>query len=386
MIKVLQLMKGLFTLILLCGINYCMAQNLSGQWRGSFNSAGNVVASEGDTEYVLELDIKGESVTGYSYSYFNYPEKRYYVICRLEGTYDKSSKSITVNEEERVKANTPAYWSDCLQTHILTFMKQGSTEKLVGRWRAYKTAGSNTSGCGPGSTELERKMLTKVAPPKAAPHITKTNPPVTKTTAAKPKPTTSNTQSSTKPKANSPVTTTTPKTNKPIAKITTPKTDAPKKNNNPPATQQPATVVKTPEKITNDSSSRTSRSNIMVPAVPGFEKRTKNVLKTIDVSSFGEEIKVDFYDNGQIDGDTISVFFNNQLVLESKRLTDKPLTLTLKLDPTREDNELVMYADNLGSIPPNTALMITNIDGKRYEVYITSTEKSSGTIRFRKKE
>ena len=124
---------------------------------------------------------------------------------------------------------------------------------------------------------------------------------------------------------------------------------------------------------------------MFTPTVKGFEKRARNVLKTIDVGS-SEEIKVDFYDNGEIDGDTISVFFNDKLILSRQRLTDKPLSVMIKLDPGRDMNELVMYADNLGSIPPNTALMVAVIDGKRNEVYITSTEKSSGTIRFRRKE
>ncbi|HEX5025089.1 MAG TPA: hypothetical protein VFV68_07440, partial [Agriterribacter sp.] len=183
-------MKGCLLLFLALSSFSSMSQNLSGQWRGSFNNAGNVVASDGETEYVLELYIKGTKVTGYSYSYFNYPQKTFYVICRLDGSYDPSSKSVVVNEEERIKGNTPPAWSDCLQTHILTFLKQGSTEKLVGRWRGYRP-----DGCGVGSTELERKTLTRVVPPKAstapvkkaAPSTAKTNKTPPQSAAAKPK-------------------------------------------------------------------------------------------------------------------------------------------------------------------------------------------------------
>lgn len=358
---------------LMLGLHYCSAQKLSGQWRGSFNSVGNVVAAEGDTEYVLELEIHGSKITGYSYSYFNYPGKKYYVICRLEGKYDAASKSIVVNEEERIKGNTPLGWGDCLQTHILTFLKQGSTEKLVGRWRGYIP-----KDCGAGSTELERKMLTRVVPPKAAPLVKKTNPPVTKTT---PK---NNITATPKPKTNPPaVKKNNPQPNKPVAKTTPVKKDTVKTGK--PVTGNQQNIAKIPEKITRDSVARTGKA-IHTPAVSGFERRAKNILKTIDIPSSTEDIRVDFYDNGEIDGDTISVFFNNQLVLSKKRLTDKPLSLHLTLDPERDDNEIVMYADNLGSIPPNTALMVATIDGKRYEVYITSTEKSSGTIRFRRKE
>jgi hypothetical protein len=45
-----------------------------------------------------------------------------------------------------------------------------------------------------------------------------------------------------------------------------------------------------------------------------------------------------------------------------------------------------MYAENLGSIPPNTALMVVTVGDKRYEVNITSTEQTNGTVRFRLKD
>jgi hypothetical protein len=369
-------MKGLLGLIFLCGFQYGIGQTLSGQWRGSFNSVGNVVAKEGDTEYVLELEIQGSEVTGFSYSYFNYPEKRYYVICRLEGKYDASDKSIVVNEEERIKGNTPPGWSDCLQTHILTYLKTGNTEKLVGRWRGYIPS----TGCGAGSTELERKQLTKVGPPKATPLTAKKNTapvkkntPVTATTKPKPKP-----APTPPPVAKKPVQ---KPANKPVVKKPI-KTDTTKSRKAIIPDQQ--TVAQNTEKIAADTI-KSRKPEAITTSVPGFEKRSKNILKTIEVTG-SEEFKVDLYDNGEIDGDSISVFYNNHLVLSNQRLTDKPLSLKLKLDPSREDNELVMYAENMGSIPPNTALMIATIEGKRYEVYITSTEKSSGAIRFKKKE
>ena len=356
-------MKGWLVLILLLNCYHGISQNLNGQWRGSFNSAGNVVAMEGETEYVLELYIKGDKVSGYSYSYFNYPEKKYYVICRLEGSYEAASKSVVVNEEERIKGNTPPNWGDCLQTHILTFLKQGSTEKLVGRWRGYRP-----DGCGVGSTELERKTLTRVAPRKPAPK---------KPAASTAKQKTTTRQNLThKSKSGSGT------TKKPAPKKTPP---VAKKNNVKPKAVTPGKETIAPKTQKVQGTTRSELPDITAPELPGYAKRSKNILKVIDIPTAGE-FKVDFYDNGEIDGDTISVFYNNQLLLSHHRLTDKPLSLKIKLDTTREENELVMYADNLGAIPPNTALMIVTVDGKRYEVYITSTEKSSGTIRFKRKE
>ena len=52
-------------------------------------------------------------------------------------------------------------------------------------------------------------------------------------------------------------------------------------------------------------------------------------------------------------------------------LTAKPISLTLALDEDVKENLITMYADNLGTIPPNTALMIVTDGDKRYEVRIT---------------
>jgi hypothetical protein len=43
-------------------------------------------------------------------------------------------------------------------------------------------------------------------------------------------------------------------------------------------------------------------------------------------------------------------------------------------------SELVMVAENLGSIPPNTSLMIINTKNNRYELFITSTEQKNAKI------
>jgi type IV secretory pathway VirB9-like protein len=39
-----------------------------------------------------------------------------------------------------------------------------------------------------------------------------------------------------------------------------------------------------------------------------------------------------------------------------------------------------MVADNLGRIPPNTALMIVTTGGKRYELFIASTEQRNAKV------
>ena len=86
------------------------------------------------------------------------------------------------------------------------------------------------------------------------------------------------------------------------------------------------------------------------------------------------------YDNGEIDGDTITVYDNNQVIAWKKGLTDKPITLNIKADENTPVHEFVMVADNLGSIPPNTALMIITTGGKRYQLYISSDKQKNARV------
>jgi hypothetical protein len=93
-------------------------------------------------------------------------------------------------------------------------------------------------------------------------------------------------------------------------------------------------------------------------------------------------IKIDFYDNGQIDGDTISVYVNGMPVVSAKRLGSKPVSINVRIDLKRTEQEVIMVGENMGEIPPNTALMIINAGEKRYQLYLTSDEKKNAMVRF----
>ena len=115
-----------------------------------------------------------------------------------------------------------------------------------------------------------------------------------------------------------------------------------------------------------------------------FKERENVVIDEIEVDS--DSLQVDFYDNGEIDGDSISVFFNNQLLAFSQRLSTRSLHFDLTLDGSRQLNELSMFADNLGSISPNTALMIVTDGDKKHEIRLSSSLEKNATIRIKRKK
>jgi hypothetical protein len=347
--------KLIYLLFFLVSGAAATAQSINGQWHGYFNEGNNDISLlGGSTEYVLELMISGETVSGTSYTYFE--NRRYYVICNLNGTYNKKTKKIVVNETERVKGSTPPDWSDCLQTHTLYYGKESAKELLKGEWKTSPFNAKKT-GCGYGATTLSRRLLNNTY------SFNKQNrTPVTKAPVAKINPLFKD--------KNKPATTTVktvPKTNKTVV---------------PPVAKKDSPIKKEVAKadpVVNTPADKKVDAKEVIAAKP-FEKRSANIIKTIEIEK--ETFKVDLYDNGDVDGDTISLFFNGKLVLAHKRLSDKALSINLDIDNARDINELIMYAENLGSIPPNTAVMVVTDGENRYEVRIASDLQKSGTIRF----
>jgi hypothetical protein len=345
----------LFSIVLFFTVS---AQNFTGQWKGVFlDKSTSFVGWGGDRcDYILDLECRGKHVSGFSYTYFTDGGKKYYTICKLEGFIDRKQKYIEVKETERTKTNVPDNIRNCFQVHKLTYFKDADTETIEGEWDPAPNQGGD---CGYGTTVLTRRTLTKSLPgfnssssktdlKKISP-ATKKSPPLADKTKIKTTPSTVKT--SPKPKPNQKLTAVPDKSLvKKEAQVVKP--DLP--------------VVKTsPEKITAPTGK--------------FEKRNNTVLKTIEVVN--KTVKVDLYDNGEIDGDSVSLFYNGKLLLSNKKLSEKPITFNLSVEDD-DVNELIMYADNLGTIPPNTALMVVTDGPKRYEVRITSDLQKSGVINF----
>ena len=121
----------------------------------------------------------------------------------------------------------------------------------------------------------------------------------------------------------------------------------------------------------------TSASNEII------NKRENVVQRIIEIdSSF---IKIDLYDNGIVDDDTVSVYLNGSKIVSSRRLAAVPLHMELELDD-KEDNELKLFAENLGEIPPNTALMIVTVNDKRIELNLSASLSNNAVVVFRKKK
>ncbi len=343
------------------------AQDLTGIWRGYF-------ITEGADNYKFELQLDqspSKRITGVSYSYLT---TVFYGKATLNGYVNTADQSALIQEIKTVELRMAGGSTACIMKCQFQYYKSGNEEFLEGTYtstyeKTSKTFGIERGGnCGGGKIYLRKVPTSDFYVEPFLRDKPLTNKPTTpiqpQTKSTTPKPQTS--KPVTKAPAKTPPTTS---TKPPVKKeVTTAphKTDTTKKITSVPKVQQE------PQK-------EIERVPIKIPAVT--RSRQNELAQTLNVEN--EEITVRLYDNGEIDGDTISIYLDNKVILSNKLLTAAPLTITLKMDDENPEHVLIMVAENLGRIPPNTSLMIVQDGDRRYEVRITSTEQKNAMVRFR---
>ena len=104
------------------------------------------------------------------------------------------------------------------------------------------------------------------------------------------------------------------------------------------------------------------------------------------ISFHSDSLMISLYDNGEIDGDTVSIILNGKTILSKQGLTAKAITKTILTSELGDSSELIMYAENLGRIPPNTGLLIVQDGNERYQVRFSGDLQNNSAIILRKKK
>lgn len=115
-----------------------------------------------------------------------------------------------------------------------------------------------------------------------------------------------------------------------------------------------------------------------------FTTRAKLFVREIEIS--GGPLRLELYDNGSIDYDSVSLYLNNALLIPKVKLDHKAIRKTIVLDSALAFNELSMFAENLGMVPPNTAALIIYDGEKRHELILTSDLNKTATIRLKNRK
>ncbi len=327
--------KAVLLFACLCAISLIQAQSMTGIWRGYFYSGLGFFRQQ--YKYEVQFNqLKNKALRGVTYSYNT---TAFYGKAGLKGISqaEKNGGKTIIMKEDTLLEVRGSGGQICLMTCYLDYSKEGKTEILQGNFTSVVTGSG--ADCGSGSVYLERVentdftkedfLLKKPARPQTSPP---SNPPLAK--------------------------------QKPPQKLP-PAVVLPKKKDSLPLPQIQDSIAKklTPAPIT-------------VP--PALKERKNELVRTITTNS--PDIKIDLYDNGEIDGDTITVYHNNQVVAYRKGLTTTAITLQVTASAQDKTHEFVMYANNLGKIPPNTALMVITTGGKRYELSVSSTKEKNAKV------
>jgi hypothetical protein len=113
-------------------------------------------------------------------------------------------------------------------------------------------------------------------------------------------------------------------------------------------------------------------------------KRVTNTIQTVTVSA--DSLVLSFYDNGVVDGDSISVYLNNENIIEKVKLKEAAVKKTIYINGSTDEIKLTLVAENLGSIPPNTGLLIIQDGMDRYQIRFSADMQTNASVIIRKKK
>jgi len=348
--------------------------------QGSFNpSSGEFV----EDRYKFEVQIKqlpNNAIEGVTYSY---KTTIFYGKAAFNGIFNKKTKNVLIKELRMLELKTTDHSDACAMTCYLDYEKIENKEILTGTYTSINVA--DKTNCGEGTVTLERVKTSD---------FKKENFLLKKDTTSLQKPTeTYNNKDSSTVKLKNPV----PSYKKGVINSTAAKIGPGNSSNKTTIKPGAETFVlsKHPSPTKKDTSQlisivKTDSSLIQAPSatiVPAYKtlpipiiltSRENKLVKTIEFDE--KELEINYYDNGLIDNDTITVYDNNQIAISKGRLSYSPLTLKIHLDETHSQHEIVTVAENLGDVPPNTALMVITAGKKRYEIFITSDEQTNAKV------
>lgn len=138
-------------------------------------------------------------------------------------------------------------------------------------------------------------------------------------------------------------------------------------------TTSPAVKVNTPVKTNEEI---TATANVVSGRKSAF---------TQEVNFKSDSLVISLYDNGEIDGDTVSVYMNGQMIMAKQGLKSSAIKKTIYITPGNEDFSLVLFADNLGKFPPNTGMLVVYDGDDTYNLRFSSDFNKNAGIVFKRK-
>lgn len=149
-----------------------------------------------------------------------------------------------------------------------------------------------------------------------------------------------------------------------------------------PAEKKPAGKAQT---IAGSSVNPVKVNRPVITYEPAAEVNDRKLEMVETVFFKSDSLQLTLYDNGEVDGDTVSVLLNGKVIMPKQGLSTKAIRKTIFLPPGTDSLQLIMYAENLGSIPPNTGLLVVQDGDVVYEIRFSADMNKNSAIVFRRK-
>jgi hypothetical protein len=332
-------LRNLFVLLAIFSATASYAQNIHGTWQGEFEAQ----------RLVVSIEQKGMEICGFTHD-FILNDSSDNCTAAYAGKYVANQKIWVLDGNRFIKNSgshvlmhivlwqDPRYGKNVLRGKIFTgsafarMMGMGGTDILLRKSsvRPTKLPGGQPNCFPEPPPPPKPKTVPKPAPTPAKPVPEKPAPPVVVTPAPA------------------------PVKNKPILPDTVKK----------PAPAVPKPVFSRPD----------------AEIVKDMARRKQKEQSRLEVSV--KKIVLKLYDNGVVDNDTVSVFYNGKLLVSHQRLSETPIIINLDLEEGVTQHSITMYAENLGGIPPNTALVVVTAGDKRYELRSSASLEENAVLIF----
>jgi hypothetical protein len=385
-------------LIYCLGANSLFAQQLEGKWKGYFSPNNSPFGKI----YNYEMDITQGPQGQLTVSTYTKLSSDFSAFAYASGNLDKTTQLVHIEEQGFLDLTIQENYTPCLMNNFLIYKNIRGHEIIEGTYTSYNKKTGKDCGGGKIYLEKESPIQKQIASEKASKQdIAKEqsakkgketigkNIVETKTVNAALAPPKLNTQ---KPNttANSTFANSTKSgNNKPvIAKNNTVSNSKVNPENINLAIQNAQINSVKDEPMMEESflnEPEDIETEIKIKQGNGFQTvpwalvaRENKLAKKITTSS--KQFSIDLYDNGTIDNDTIIVYDNKKLLVSKKRLSYKAIHLEFNLSEVMNEHEIIIVAHNMGTVPPNTALLVLKDGDRRQELFITSTNKINAKI------
>lgn len=107
------------------------------------------------------------------------------------------------------------------------------------------------------------------------------------------------------------------------------------------------------------------------------------LIKPLIVNVSSRLLTLEIKDYMRPDNDTISIYYNRSLVVNRLGIGKQTFLYPVKIERQSGLNEIILYANNLGEVPPNTSELIIRDGTRAQRINIESTKQTSAVIYLR---